>query len=355
MFSSFFLGANSGNGFHSLYDELINLNNARTVYILKGGPGSGKSSFMRRLISKADMLNTPYELIFCSSDPDSLDAVVFPTLKIAVVDGTAPHIVEPTFPLAVERYVNLGDFADVKNIQGFKDEIIELKNTYSEFFPRAYRMTSCAEKLDDELFNKAIGEINPEYLRKKAHGIISRELKGKGNGRQYTRRFSEAISPKGYLSLLEGKISPCEHTYIIEDSYGIAPFLLSPIKEACLEANFACIGSYSPLKPTQLKHLYIPELSLCFISSSRDIPIECDYYRKLRLDSAVENNFTSYGRTELKRLRKLRSSFIDEACAILKDAKLCHDELEEKYNPYIDFDGIYALADKISFEIFDGE
>lgn len=353
MFSSFFLGANSGRGFCSFYDELINLQDARAVYILKGGPGSGKSSFMRKLARKADVLNIPYELIFCSSDPDSLDGVVFTTLKTAIVDGTSPHIVEPTFPLAVERYVNLGEFADLKKIQELKYNILELKNTYSEFFPRVYRMTACAEHLDDELFNKALGGITRDYLQKKARGIISRELKGKGSGANYKRRFSEAISPKGYLSLLDGKMSPCEHTYILEDSYGIAPFILSPIKEACLDADFSCIGSYSPLKPSQLKHLYIPELSLCFISSSRDIPLECDYHRKLRLDSAVESNFSSHGeRTEFKRLRKLRKTFVDEACAILKNAKLCHDELEEIYNPHIDFDGIYSLADKISCEIF---
>ena len=353
MFSSFFLGANSGKGFYSFYDELINLKDARAVYILKGGPGSGKSSFMRKLARKSNALDIPYELIFCSSDPDSLDGVVFPTLQVAVVDGTAPHIVEPTYPLAVERYVNLGEFAGLKNIQALKDDIINLKDFYSEFFPRVYRMTACAEKLDDELFDKALGAIDIEYLRKKARGIISRELKGKGSGAQYTRRFSEAVSPKGYVSLFDGKASPCTHTYIIEDSYGIAPFILSPIKEAAVSANFACIGSYSPLKPTQLKHLYIPELSLCFVTSSRDLPVECDYYRKLRLDAAVEGSLSSSDRTEIKRLRKLRRCFIDEACSILKDAKLCHDELEEKYNPYIDFDRIYALADKISCEIFE--
>ncbi len=352
MFSSFFLGANSGGGFHSFYDELINLRDANAVYILKGGPGSGKSSLMRTLVSKADELNTPYELIFCSSDPNSLDGVVFPSLKVAIVDGTSPHIVEPSFPLAVERYINLGDFADIPKIHERTDEIIEAKNTYSDFFTHIYRMTACAEKLDDEIFDKALGAIGVEYLRKRARGIISREIKGRGRGGSCKRRFCEAISPQGYMSLLSGKTASTSHTYILEDSHGIGHFLLSPIKEAALSANYSCIAAYSPLKPTLLLHLYIPELSLCFITSSRDIALDCDYYRKLRLDAAVDGVLSGHERTELRRLRKLRRSFIDEACAILKEAKLAHDKLEDIYNPYINFDDIYRTAEKIAAEIF---
>ena len=39
----YFLGANSPNGFYSLYDQLIDLESAQAVYLLKGGPGCGKS------------------------------------------------------------------------------------------------------------------------------------------------------------------------------------------------------------------------------------------------------------------------------------------------------------------------
>ena len=44
----FYLGANSPSGFHSLYDQLIDPEEAQRIYILKGGPGCGKSSLMRR-------------------------------------------------------------------------------------------------------------------------------------------------------------------------------------------------------------------------------------------------------------------------------------------------------------------
>lgn len=87
----YFLGANSPQGFYSLYDQLIDPAQARAVYILKGGPGCGKSSLMRRVAARAEEAGCEVEYIHCSGDPDSLDAVVFPALRTAIVDGTAPH------------------------------------------------------------------------------------------------------------------------------------------------------------------------------------------------------------------------------------------------------------------------
>ena len=91
----YFLGANSPRGFYSLYDQLIPIEDACSVYILKGGPGCGKSTLMNRVARVAEEANLPVEYILCSGDPDSLDAIVLPTLKIALVDGTAPHAAAP--------------------------------------------------------------------------------------------------------------------------------------------------------------------------------------------------------------------------------------------------------------------
>lgn len=89
----FFLGANSPDGFHSFYDQLIDLNTAKEVIIIKGGPGSGKSSFMKRAAAPLTDAGYLTEYISCSADPDSLDGIIFPELGLAFVDGTQPHAV----------------------------------------------------------------------------------------------------------------------------------------------------------------------------------------------------------------------------------------------------------------------
>lgn len=87
----YFLGANSPAGFYSLYDELIDPAEAESIYILKGGPGCGKSTLMHKVAAAAEEKGVAVEYIPCSGDPDSLDAVIFPALKAAIVDGTAPQ------------------------------------------------------------------------------------------------------------------------------------------------------------------------------------------------------------------------------------------------------------------------
>ena len=81
--SQYFLGANTPNGFYSLYDELIDRNTARDVYILKGGPGCGKSTLLRQVGRRAEDAGLDVEYIWCSGDPDSLDALIRPRLGTA--------------------------------------------------------------------------------------------------------------------------------------------------------------------------------------------------------------------------------------------------------------------------------
>ena len=87
----YFLGANAPTGFYSLYDHLLPSEQAPAIYILKGGPGCGKSTLMRRVAAWAEEAGLTPEYILCSGDPDSLDALILPTKAVAIVDGTAPQ------------------------------------------------------------------------------------------------------------------------------------------------------------------------------------------------------------------------------------------------------------------------
>src|SRR5690554_299380 len=103
----FFLGGNTGNGFFSFYGEVVT-EESKHLYILKGGPGTGKSTFIKEAGEEIRRLGLPVELIHCSSDNNSLDGMVCPSLGIAMIDGTAPHTVDPKYPGAVDEILNVG-------------------------------------------------------------------------------------------------------------------------------------------------------------------------------------------------------------------------------------------------------
>ena len=94
---TYFLGANGYGGFASLYEGFTSSPEISRLYILKGGPGCGKSSFMKRVAEAAALRGLAAEKVLCSGDPSSLDGVFLPELRLAYVDGTAPHAAVPDF------------------------------------------------------------------------------------------------------------------------------------------------------------------------------------------------------------------------------------------------------------------
>ena len=345
---SFFLGANSARGFHSFYDDLIDLNTAKAVYVLKGCPGCGKSSLMRKVAASTEKSGFEVEYIHCSSDPASLDGIIIPKLRKAIVDGTSPHIVEPSFPLAVDRYINLGRFADIKALHSHKDEIIETKEKHSSYFKHIYRFTSCAGAIDDELFDIAVSSSVIEKLHKKAQRIIIKEVPKKSRAVKSKRRFLSAISPDGYITL---PISDGLKKYLIEDTFGLGHFLLSPILKTAEDRGYFCIACFNPLIPERLEHIFIPGLNLAFITKSKYVDNCKDYFKKIKIDAMLD--ISTESKKESASLKRTKSEMLDFSFTLLREAKETHDILENLYNPHIDFDSLYSYADELISEILE--
>lgn len=104
-----FPGAMGPEGFISCFDHLMDDALLRRKLILKGGPGVGKSTFMRRVHAALCANGEPSTLYFCSGDPDSLDGVAVSHAGLLILDGTAPHIVDPEIPGARDSIINLGE------------------------------------------------------------------------------------------------------------------------------------------------------------------------------------------------------------------------------------------------------
>ena len=96
--AKYFLASNSAGGFVSYFDSCYDPAMGYTAYIIKGGPGTGKSSFIKNVIASAESNNIAVEEIGCASDPNSLDGVIISSIKTVFLDGTPPHAVEPRLP-----------------------------------------------------------------------------------------------------------------------------------------------------------------------------------------------------------------------------------------------------------------
>lgn len=86
-----FPGGNTSKGFYSFYRYILGQEEARRIICIKGGPGTGKSSLMKKIAQTFNEKGYDIERHHCSSDNNSLDGVVVKGLNIAILDGTAPH------------------------------------------------------------------------------------------------------------------------------------------------------------------------------------------------------------------------------------------------------------------------
>ena len=119
-------GGNTPHGFYSYYNYILPQRKAEKIFCIKGGPGTGKSTLMKRIGRYFVDRGEDVDFLWCSSDPDSLDGILIRGRRAAVLDGTAPHIVDPVTPGAVDEIINLGQFWDEEKLKGSRWEIMRL-------------------------------------------------------------------------------------------------------------------------------------------------------------------------------------------------------------------------------------
>ena len=123
----YFPGANTSQGFVSLFQYIAPpWESEHFTYVLKGGPGTGKNTLMKKLAAFASSAGYTVEEFSCASDPESLDAVRIKEKRIIMLDGTAPHIVDPVYPGAADKIVDLGFFKDIKELKNKKERLKRL-------------------------------------------------------------------------------------------------------------------------------------------------------------------------------------------------------------------------------------
>ena len=123
-----FFGASTPDGSVNYIDNLTD--GLKTRYFIKGRPGTGKSTFMKKLAKKARDCDYDCEVYYCSFDKNSLDMVIVPELSFCVFDSTAPH---ELFPEREEDKIL--DFYAESGLTGidekFERELFEVNRRYS--------------------------------------------------------------------------------------------------------------------------------------------------------------------------------------------------------------------------------
>lgn len=88
-----FFGASTPDGSVNYIENLTSGLERR--YFIKGRPGTGKSTFLKKLAAAMQERGFGCQVYYCSFDRNSLDMVLVPELSFCVFDSTAPHELFP--------------------------------------------------------------------------------------------------------------------------------------------------------------------------------------------------------------------------------------------------------------------
>lgn len=336
----FFAGGNTPQGFFSYYDHIMPVRKAQKIICIKGGPGTGKSTLMKKAAHQYEK-NYDVELMHCSSDPDSLDGVVVPRLGLAIIDGTAPHVVDPKNPGGIDSIFNAGDFWCEEAISAHRDDIVALNEKIANGYKTAYYYLNIAGKAMDHIEALKRENHSDTAIASVYEKLKSRipELREPVIARMAPTRklFLKAITPKGiidYSSILRREASRVYTIKAYHHAGGSA--LLHKIDEALRVRGIETVQFYSPFCPQcKMEHLYVESMDALF-SVCEDIALRsADVWD---LDEFIQEETIHELQKDIDFDKQLANSLLEKVVEQFEKNKKWHDELEMCYIPYIDFE-----------------
>lgn len=345
----FLLGSNTKRGFVPLFDELRNPMEGKRLYILKGGPGTGKSSLMRKVAKVLEDKQHTIEYIHCASDPGSLDAFIDYDGGIAMVDGTAPHIVDPEYPGAYDVIINMADCWNDMTLIQHKSQIIHLSDSISSCHRMATSCISSAAALLDSnvYFSKPYVKYDTvnDFI-----GKLVKKLEGTKIGMEKKRLLS-AVSVDETVFFDDTIKELCKSIYVIPDIWGAASdALLSELYRVASILEIERFICYCSIRtPDKIDHIIFPSAGIAVTTANSFHKVKDIKHIVIPdLMNPIPNNIEKQMTVHLDKAEEL----IDMACEHIKRAKLLHDNLEAFYVNAMDFSKVDLIFDNIIKELF---
>lgn len=257
---------------------------------------------------------------------------------------TPPHVIEPKYPAAADRYVNLGQFYDIAAAKKARADVVRYTKEGSAAYQRAYHAFGAARQMDDSAAALVLEGLDAGKLLRRTDGVIGRELRGRGGGGKDDCRFLGSLTCRGPIWRFDSVQTLCPKVYVLQDVYGLAAPMLHRIHTAASARNFRAIVCPDPEHVDRIQHLLLPELGLAFVTSREGMTYTGPAYRRIRLDNMVDAAHYKRFKARLRFSARVAGALREEGLEALKEAKAAHDQLEAVYHPYVDFDGVNRLV-----------
>ena len=321
MNKKFFPGANSGEGFYSRFDGILPpAAEHHYTYILKGGPGVGKNTLMKKAAKQAANKGYSVEEFRCASDPKSLDAIRIPKIGVIILDGTSPHGIDPKLPGIDDEIIDLGHFKNCREFLTYREPVVHFFGDNKRHYGAAYAMLKAACILKKEMHEEVRSLLNTEKL----HSFLSRLLASKkqGNAR---RLFARSATPDGVTDF-----SPS----FLPDNTTVFSGVIGEV--ALDEAQKMLFGRqceifYDFINPNVPHSIVCGDTAICLGEKGDNLSSMCR--------AELPPYFVFY--------QDKIDSLVKRATAELSKALAVHDQIEAIYRDYVDYDFVNEQSEKL--------
>ena len=339
---SYFAASNTERGFVSYFAENFRRRSDR-CYIIKGGPGTGKSRLMNEMGAAFEAAGGEVEYYYCSSDPTSLDGLYIRlgNGSVSVLDGTAPHAEDIVSPGTVDNILDLGRFWDARALREQRSEIDLWGRKKSRAYAAAYRalsaygsLTRTADALvedctDVDAMAEETAKIALSFPREKR--LITP---------------TSAIGMKGHVSFITFRENARLNLSVADSrGYGVSYLYFDRLIAACGGGRIAP----HPIMTGRFSGILSGGVSVteATITDMGDKVIDVSDFVDRNAYLAVKN------RTE--RLRLLAEGALDEADTAFRDAGEAHMKIEEIFMSAMDFEAKEEYSRELCAKIARGD
>lgn len=332
-----FAAQNSYNGFKSNFASIFNSKEYDRIYVLKGGPGTGKSSLMKKIRERFSTESTTVNSVYCSSDTSSLDGLIVEGCKrrIAILDGTAPHERDAIFPGAIDELINLGECWRRDKIVANRDAILELNAKKSTHYKRAYEFLSVSGNFA-KLINRGVRD-NYDFC--KADAFAEKITASVGTPGAENSIIISAFGKNGYFTT-DAFSNTTDKRIGVYGRFNTDLLFLSIMRGFLKSKSCKYIRCIYPLDENETEAIYIPDEKILFC---RDENGEVNAEDFLHISAEAAMVISEYSADELK--------YKNLAQRELRLASVAHFALEDIYTPCMDFDKLDAIYEKICTDI----
>lgn len=319
----FFAASNTSRGFVSYFAENFR-ERADRCYIIKGGPGTGKSRLMKEMAEAFLQVGCDVEYYYCSSDPLSLDGLFASCggYSVAVMDGTAPHAEDASTPGTKDNLIDLGRFWDSRLLRQAGRDVEFLTAKKARAYSAAYRALAAYGSLTetaDELASDAVdlGVVSDQCARLASE--IPRE--------KLLRTPLSAVGMRGTVSF-DSFSEAASLSISVTDSrtYGISHLYLSG-----LVGKVGGRAAPHPILPGRFCALLADGVAVVEKSIS-----EADG-KVIDASEFVDRSLYLLNKERIDRLRALAASALDEALGFFEEAGDAHMEIEKIFSSAMNF------------------